>query len=115
MEFAAALREEDRVRGVKTKLFLKRYATRYLPARIVHRKKRGLSVPLAGWLRDDLHDWAAERLGDAGMRDAGVDPRAALAILKEHRERKADHARAIWTLAVLSEWLGWVASIRRNV
>ncbi len=114
MEFAATLREDDRVRGVKTKLFLKRYAIRYLPARIVHRKKRGLSVPLAGWLREELYDWAAERLGDPGMCEVGVDPNAALTILKEHRGRKADHARAIWTLAVLSEWLGWVASIRRN-
>ncbi len=112
MTFAAALPERERVRGVTTKAFLKRYALRYLPAGIVNRKKRGLSVPLARWLREDLHDWAAERLGDAKMRDAGVDPVAALAILAEHRDRRADYARAIWTLAVLAEWLRWAEGRR---
>lgn len=107
LEFAAALPERDRVRRLTTKTFLKRYALRYLPPSIVHRKKRGLSVPLARWLREELYGWAVERLGDSRMREAGVDPRAALAILAEHRDRRADHARAIWTLAVLAEWLRW--------
>jgi asparagine synthetase B (glutamine-hydrolysing) len=47
MEFAATLPVEERVRGLTTKVFLKRYAERYLPASIVYRRKRGLSVPLS--------------------------------------------------------------------
>jgi asparagine synthase (glutamine-hydrolysing) len=30
-------------------------------------------------------------------------------LLQEHMQRKADHARAIWTLCVLCEWLEWVS------
>src|SRR6202035_4586961 len=51
MEFAKSLRIEDRVRGSKTKVFLKRYTLRYLPNNIVNRRKRGLSVPISSWLR----------------------------------------------------------------
>ena len=54
LEFAAALPPEERVRRFETKVFLKRYALRYLPNEIVHRRKRGLSVPLAAWLRGPL-------------------------------------------------------------
>ena len=50
MEFAKSLPVEDRVRGFKTKVFLKRYARRYLPNNIVNRRKRGLSVPTSSWL-----------------------------------------------------------------
>src|SRR5262249_18419002 len=36
MEFAKSLPREERLKGVTTKVFLKRYALRYLPAEIVH-------------------------------------------------------------------------------
>jgi asparagine synthase (glutamine-hydrolysing) len=109
MEFAASIPVAERVRGVTTKVFLKRYARRYLPSRVVSRRKRGLSVPLAGWLRGPLHDWAASRLGDERLRTAGVDPDAAVALLETHRRRRGDHARALWTLVVLSEWVAWAS------
>ncbi|HEU4565105.1 MAG TPA: asparagine synthase (glutamine-hydrolyzing) [Gemmatimonadaceae bacterium] len=108
LEFAATLPPRERVRGITTKVFLKRYAARYLPREIVHRRKRGLSVPLARWLREPLADWARDRLGAPRLAAAGVDARAALALFDEHRARRADHARALWTLIVLSEWLGWL-------
>ena len=112
MEFAASLPVEERVRGVATKIFLKRFALRYLPAAIVYRRKRGLSVPLGRWLRGPLHAWAAARLADDRLRIAGVDPEAAVALLEEHRRRRADHARALWTLIVLAEWVAWVSRFR---
>ena len=110
MEFAATLPAESRVRGFRTKVFLKEYALRYLPARIVHRRKRGLSVPLAGWLRGPLNEWARSRLDSQHLAASGIDTRAAIAILREHCEARADHARALWTLIVLSEWREWLDS-----
>lgn len=112
MEFAASLPAAERVRGVTTKVFLKRFALRYLPSKIVRRKKRGLSVPLARWLRGPLHAWAAARLGDGRLRMAGVDPDAAVRLLDLHRKRQGDHARALWTLVVLAEWIEWAGSPR---
>ncbi len=109
MEFAATLPPAERVSGLKTKVFLKRYAERYLPKAIVYRKKRGLSVPLPGWLRGPLYEWAESRLNSDLLGEAGVDRKAALELLEEHRRRRADHARALWTLIVLSEWLSWAS------
>ncbi len=70
-------------------------------------------MPLAAWLRGPLHDWTRALLGSPRLASAGIDSRAALAILDEHRARKADRARAVWTLVVLSAWLDWLAEIRR--
>ena len=109
MEFAASLPEKERINGLQTKVFLKKYALRYLPKDIVHRKKRGLSVPLSSWLREPLYDWANTKLSSPLLENAGVNPLVAVNLLQEHMRRKADHARAIWTLCVLSEWLEWVA------
>ena len=109
MEFAATLPESERVQQIKTKVFLKEYALRYLPKDIVYRKKRGLSVPLSSWLREPLHDWATLKLTSPFLEKVGVSPLVAIQLLQEHTQRKADHARPIWTLCVLSEWLEWVS------
>jgi asparagine synthase (glutamine-hydrolysing) len=108
MEFAATLPPNERVTGISTKVFLKRFALRYLPKRIVCRKKRGLSVPLNQWLRGPLRDWATERLSGDRLESVGVQPNAAVRLLQEHCTREADHARALWTLLVLAEWVDWV-------
>ncbi len=110
MEFAAAVPVKERVRGLHTKTFLKRYALKYLPARIVHRRKRGLSVPLHQWLRGPLRAWAAAALASGRLALAGIHPGAAQELLAEHCEGTADHARALWTLLVLDEWLDWAAA-----
>ncbi|HBZ69797.1 MAG TPA: asparagine synthase (glutamine-hydrolyzing) [Deltaproteobacteria bacterium] len=110
LEFAATLPLESRVSGLSTKLFLKRYAQRYLPRRIVHRRKRGLSVPIAGWLRRPLFDWAEKRLSAGLVELLGLDGRRALALLCEHRSARADHARLLWALLVLAEWLEWASA-----
>ncbi len=113
LEFAARLPRAARVRGIGTKRFLKRYASRYLPRTIVHRKKRGLSVPLAPWLRGPLHEWAAGRLG-AGRLDAlGVSTDGAVELLAEHRRGTADHARPLWNLLVLATWAEWLDAARQ--
>jgi asparagine synthase (glutamine-hydrolysing) len=110
MEFAKSLRVEDRVRGFKTKVFLKRYARRYLPNNIVNRRKRGLSVPISSWLRGPLKEWAISTLKKGHLEQVGIRTSAAIELLSEHCQREADHARAIWTLLVLGEWLDWVAT-----
>jgi len=109
LEFAASLPAEHRVSGLSTKRFLKRYAQRYLPRRIVHRRKRGLSVPIAGWLRRPLFDWAEKRLSAGLLELLGLDGRRALALLRDHRSSRADHARLLWALLVLAEWLEWAS------
>jgi asparagine synthase (glutamine-hydrolysing) len=114
MGFAAGLTPGQRVHGFTTKVFLKQYARRYLPGAIVDRRKRGLSVPLAAWLRGPLRDWAHGKLAARTLDEVGIDPRAALALFEEHRSRRRDHARALWTLLVLAEWLEWLATNRTD-
>lgn len=114
MDFAAALPEQERVKGLDTKVFLKRYALNYLPRTIVHRKKRGLSIPLSHWLRGPLRNWARAKLGSPLLEQLDIKPDVALALLDEHDQRRTDHARALWALIVLSEWLDWVDAMKRS-
>jgi asparagine synthase (glutamine-hydrolysing) len=109
MTFAASLPVGERVRGFGTKVFLKRYALRYLPKSIVYRRKRGLSVPVSRWLRGPLQEWATVALGNPRLNQVGIRGPVPLELLDEHCRRQADHGRTLWTLIMLSEWLDWVA------
>ena len=115
MEFAKSLPAGERVRGFNTKVFLKRYALRYLPRTIVHRRKRGLSVPIGRWLRGPLQAWASATLESGRLERVGIHTEAAMDLFLEHCQRKADHARALWTLLVLGEWLDWTATETASV
>ena len=109
MEFAATLSARERIKGIATKVFLKRYATRYLDQDIVYRKKRGLSVPLSRWLREEpLRPWVEAALARPALELIGLRPPAIGALMREHLARKADHGRALWALVVVSEWLDWL-------
>ncbi len=114
MELAAHLPRKARVSGLETKPLLKRYALRYVRREIVYRRKRGLSVPMAKWLRGELAGWAEERLGGSALAALGIDPKGALDLLAAHRARRADHARGLFGLLALAEWSDWVASLPGN-
>ncbi len=114
MEFAASLPPRSRVNGIRTKAFIKSYALNYLPRDIVYRRKRGLSVPIASWLRGPLRSWAEEKLESGRLEQVGVRTEGALSLMQEHVSRQRDHARALWSLLVLDEWLIWNAVRQGN-
>lgn len=114
IDFAATLPLDARIRGLTTKVFLKEYASRYLPRSVVTRRKRGLSVPLAQWLRGPLRHWASSRLASPALAGVGIDGQVAHELLHAHCHHAGDHSRALWTLIVLSEWLDWLAQSRTN-
>ena len=108
--FALALDSKLKVRGFTTKWLLKQVARRWLPRELVYRKKRGLSVPVATWLNTGLK-LETERLFDPKRieRQGLLQPDIVRELLVEHRSRRANHGRALWTLMMLEYWLErWV-------
>lgn len=108
--FALGLASNLKVRGMRTKWLLKQVARRWLPRSLVFRKKRGLSVPVASWLNSGLRS-EADRLLDPERidRQGLLHPSFVRQLLVEHRSRRANHGRALWTLLMLEYWLeSWV-------
>lgn len=104
--FALGLDPRFKVRGITTKWLLKRAAREWLPRRIVHRAKRGLSVPIAAWLNGGLRAEAHRLLAPERLRRQGwVSDVYVGRLLEEHARGRANHARALWTLIVLQRWL----------
>lgn len=115
IEYAATLPISSRIRGVTTKVFLKEYAQGYLPRRTILRRKRGLSVPLGQWLRGPLREWAIGKVTSPLLAEAGINSDAVIQLFNEHAGKRGDHARGLWNLIVLSEWLEWLQEANRAV
>jgi asparagine synthase (glutamine-hydrolysing) len=79
-----------KVRGFTTKAILKEAARGLVPDAAIHRRKRGLSVPVARWLNTGLAP-LADRLLDTPL-------------LAEHRSGKVNHARRLWPQLMLALW-----------
>jgi asparagine synthase (glutamine-hydrolysing) len=113
MEFGLRLDPRLKVRGLTTKRLLKLAARAWLPPRIVRRRKRGLSVPIAAWLRGGLRAEVGRLLAPDRLRRQGVVSDVYVArLVAEHLAGRANHARALWTLIVLERWLErWVPEV----
>ncbi len=103
--FALGLPSELKVRSLTTKWLLKQVASRWLPARHVHRRKRGLSVPISSWLNGGLRGEVDRLLAPTQLPEAsGLRPERIAALVSQHRRAEADHGRALWTLLIFQRW-----------
>jgi asparagine synthase (glutamine-hydrolysing) len=105
VEFMAGLPSHYKVRGLTLKYLLKRVAKGLLPPEILHRRKGGFSIPIAGWLATDLHDMVMDEFTPARLEAQGFfDPKAVTEMVEAHCRGKCDFSRSIWTLFVFSRW-----------
>src|SRR5207244_938594 len=104
--FGLALPLRDKVRGLTVKPLLRQAARAWLPRAVVERRKRGLSVPVAGWINAGLRA-EVDRLLEPGRltRQGILDAPRVGQLLAEHRAGRANHARPLWAALVLERFL----------
>lgn len=87
--FAARVPAELKYRNGTTKWLLKEALKPVLPKEVLHRRKQGFAVPLAGWLR---------RMDprSTGHAVPGLDESVLARLWDDHRTRKADARLPLW-------------------
>jgi len=111
VRYALATDSSLKIRHATTKWLLKQVARRWLPRSIVHRRKRGLSVPIAQWLNRGLAPEVDRLLEPDRIEGRGLlHGRKVQQLVSEHRSGRANHSRAIWALLMLESWIEcWIA------
>jgi len=105
IEFAEGLPGNLKVRRFQLKYILKKAVERWLPKEIVYRQKRGFSVPIASWMRNELRPLVDETLEEEKLRRQGMFNVAFVRrLLNEHWSGKADHRKTLWTLFSFQLW-----------
>ncbi|HIN95487.1 MAG TPA: hypothetical protein EYN03_07560, partial [Planctomycetes bacterium] len=79
--------------------------TGLLPERIVRRRKKGFGIPVARWMRVELHDYFRAQLLEELPNSLGmIDSRAIHKMWGEHTERKANRYKELWALFMMIQW-----------
>jgi asparagine synthase (glutamine-hydrolysing) len=105
MEHAARMPSGLKLRDGHGKHILKEAMRAHLPGEILTRPKMGFGVPLAGWFRGELRDFARDVLTDPRARHRGiVRPEAVSRLFDAHLEGSRDHSARLWALMLFELW-----------
>jgi asparagine synthase (glutamine-hydrolysing) len=104
-DFALALPRRARVSLRRKKILLRKAAEPLLPPEVVRGRKRGFSIPAAGWLRGELAPYAREVLSHETLRRQGFfEPAAVDRLLGDHVAGREDLSRQLWGLLAFTLW-----------
>lgn len=106
-DYAQRLPAAFKIRAGQRKWLHRQVCRRLLPPEVLARKKRGFAVNVVDdWFRSSLTGKVGSYLRDeASLMYRHLDPAAVRALLDEHRTRRRDNHKLLFSLVVLEEWL----------
>ena len=110
VEFAMTLPAALKLRNGVGKWVLREAIADRVPAEVFQRPKQGFDVPLRHWFRRELAYRLEQLLEPGASVYRYASPESVSRIVREHRMGRRDHARMIWRLLVLEQWMRFHAS-----
>jgi asparagine synthase (glutamine-hydrolysing) len=105
VELTGRIPNSLKLKGWTTKYLFKKTVADLLPPSIVGRRKQGLGVPIAAWLRGPLRGVLEERLAPARLARRGLfDPRTVQRLIAEHGAGQRNHRKVLWSLLMFDAW-----------
>ena len=107
VEYVNRLPANLKYRSGTTKHLLKRAVLQsgLLPKSVVHRQKKGFGIPVARWLRVELHDYFRQALIEEWPPELAMFNRhEVLRLWNVHQRRSANHYKELWALFMLARW-----------
>jgi asparagine synthase (glutamine-hydrolysing) len=105
VEFAATLPFSLKYDHGQSKRVLKHAMAGFLPKENLSQRKRGFSLPLQRWMRDELNGLFCDTVLDRNTLSAiGVEKSAVEAIWQAHQSGAENYGHQLWALLVLALW-----------
>ena len=99
-----SLPEKYKVSFFETKRVLKKIASGYLPKKIIHRPKRGFTVPVSKWIRESslIRDYLT---GDVFYKHNFLNYNYVQSLFDSHIKKEQDNARELWLVFIFNYWM----------
>lgn len=105
VEFAWRLPLAWKMRAGAGKIILRKILEEYVPPQLTDRPKMGFGVPIDGWLRGPLRDWAEELLAPNRLaEDELFRPRPILEAWRDHLAGHRNLGHALWAVLMFQAW-----------
>ena len=104
-EYANSLSINEKLKNGTTKYPLRRLAEKCLPKGTANLPKKGFSMPLGKWMREELKDWVHSLIfDDTSAWEPYLREEAVRRLWREHQSGRLDHQSRLWLIAALSLW-----------
>lgn len=104
MEYAFSLPTNFKHNFISSKRILKDLAYEFIPRKILERPKQGFMIPLAKWLRGEMHATVFDSLKSLYL-NYDFDKEIVINIWRNHQNGSEDNSEKIWGLYCLAVFL----------
>ena len=105
VEFCTAIPSKMKLKGLTTKKLLKNIIKKDIPKEILFGRKKGFSVPLNRWFRQDFSTLLEKYLSPDRIKRNGYFNSTYIENLKiEHSSGLKDNSKLLWTLVAFELW-----------
>jgi asparagine synthase (glutamine-hydrolysing) len=105
VDFAWTLPANLKIRDGQAKWILRQVLYRHVPPALVDRPKAGFSIPVGGWLKSSLRDWAEDLLDESKLRQAGYfNPKPIRDLWQDHLDGRRNGQYALWSILMFEDW-----------
>ncbi len=116
VEYVQRLGANLKIRRSTRKWLHRQVCQRYLPPRILKRKKRGFAVNVVdAWFRSSVRGQLSELLlDDNSLMYNLLEREPVRKLLSDHRSSRQDHHKVLFSLVMIEQWLRRTASNREQ-
>ena len=104
MKLAETLPLEYKVNAPKTKIALRAAADRVIQKKTADKKKLGFPIPIRVWLREEQYYNRVKEIFNSKEAAEFFDLVYLNRLLEEHKNKKHDNSRKIWTVYIFLIW-----------
>jgi asparagine synthase (glutamine-hydrolysing) len=109
VEFAATIPVQLKINRLDKKHILKKAFSDVLPKKILYRRKKGFSVPLVHYFRNELRDFAHQEIFDSHT-SSYYDKNFLENMWQKHQKGHANYSRLFWCIIMFNLWhKRWIA------
>ncbi|WP_139956336.1 asparagine synthase (glutamine-hydrolyzing) [Flavicella sediminum] len=106
IEFARELPISYRYNNGRKKHILKEILKEYIPEEVFNQPKKGFSIPIGHWIRDELKEEFSQSFSDNLLNKIpNLDISKFKKMYEDHLLGKGEYSSYIWRVYILSKWL----------
>lgn len=105
VEYLFSIHPDFKLHEGEKKYALKKSFADILPPEILGLSKKGFSIPIDYWFRDELKDEMAQLIAPEFIKAQGIfNPEILERLFQRHLSKKENNASMLWTIYVFQKW-----------